>query len=80
MSVTITPPTQSQDQLFTIFESRRLVTALDGRTQTTVSRTVLTSTVAIELISSGSNEKLVDSNLAQFTLAAMLVAAMPAKP
>jgi hypothetical protein len=80
MSVKITPPTQRQDELFTIFESRRMVTAPDGRTQATVSRTLLTSTVGIDLISSGSDEKLVDSNLAQFTIAAMLFTATPAKP
>ena len=82
MSLKITPPTQSQDKVFTIFESRRIVTAPDGRTHLTVSRTLLTSTVGIELISSGSDGKLVDSNLAQFTLAAMLAASIetPAKP
>ena len=83
MTLKNTPPTQIQDKMFTIFESRRIVTAPDGRTHVTVTRTLLTSTVQIELISSGSDEKLADSNLAQFTLAAMLAAASigtPAKP
>jgi hypothetical protein len=81
-SIKVMPSTQSQDKLFTIFESRRIVTAPDGSAQVTVSRTLVKSTVGIDLISSGSDEKLAASNLALFTLAAMLVASAsaPTKP
>lgn len=74
MTIKITPPSQKKDKLFTTFESRRVVTAPDGRKQVTVSRTVLAKNLGADLISSGGNEEQVDANLAQFTLAVMTVA------
>ena len=68
------PPTQRNDKSFKTFESRRVMTMPDGRKDIAVSRTILGEKFGIDLISSGSNEKQVEENLAVFIVAAMLAA------
>ena len=68
------PPTQKKDKLFSVFESRRTISAPGRSPQVTVSRTIVAKAMIIELISSAEQEKTAEVNLALFTLPAMAMA------
>jgi hypothetical protein len=70
----VRPPTQEKGKLLTTFESRRTLTMPDGEKQVTISRLLLTKTMSIELIGSGTDEKQIEMNLALFTIGTMTLA------
>ena len=71
VTMTFAPPTERKNKLFKIFESRRIVTAPDGRKEITISRTLLASTIGIDFISTARDEKNVETNLALFMVGAI---------
>ena len=74
VTFTFKPPTQQRTKLFTFLESHRITKAADGQKEVTISRTILTKNMSIDLISTARDEKLANANLAPFTLAALVVA------
>lgn len=74
VTIKFRPPSQKKDKLFSIFESRRTISAPGKPPQVTVSRTIVAKAMIIELISSAEKEKTAEVNLALFTLPAMAMA------
>jgi hypothetical protein len=74
VSIKFKPPKETKEKPFSIFESRRTMSAPGRSPQITVSRTIVARAVIIELISSAENEKTADINLALFTIPALAMA------
>ena len=74
VTIKFKPPTQKKDKLFSVFESRRTISAPGRSSQVTVSRTIVAKAMIIELISSAEQEKTAEFNLALFTIPAMAMA------
>ena len=74
VTVKFKPPTQKKDKLFSVFESRRTISAPGKSALVTISRTIVAKAMIIELISTAEQEKTAEVNLALFTLPAMAMA------
>ena len=66
------PPTQQKDKMFTVYESRRTAIDAEGNKTTFISRRIQGSSVIIDLISSGPDEKLAEEHSNAFMIAGLV--------
>jgi hypothetical protein len=80
VAIAFDPPQQARDKLFAIFKARRVESYPDGRKLFVVSQQLYGERLSVDVISSSSDEKAAEKNLALFMLPIIMTAALKPDP
>lgn len=74
------PPEQTTDQIFTVFKARRVATLTDGSKFFVLSQRIHCARFTVDIVSSSTDKKAAETNMAMFALPIMLLSQRSEEP